>query len=152
MLAWLSMAASKLDQSFVAAATEGPGGTRTQRRAPTAHESMVGATAASMIVKPVGTPREGSRRRPSLSTLPSRARGRSGGRSRGRSIFSIYRSCTLAMLFLALHAIPSLTTSNVPTALLQPLSPAAKLQQLSGLLLGSTFIQGVRGIALQQGS
>ena len=48
------------------------------------------------------------------------------------------------MLFLALHAIPSLTTSNVPTALLQPLSPAAKLQQLSGLLLGSTFIQDER--------
>ena len=48
------------------------------------------------------------------------------------------------MLLLALHAIPSLTTSNVPTALLQPLSPAAKLQQLSGLLLGSTFIQDER--------
>ena len=48
-----------------------------------------------------------------------------------------------AMLWHALHAV-ALTVPSAPTALLQPLSPAAKLQRLSGLLLGGTLLQDAR--------
>ena len=44
------------------------------------------------------------------------------------------------MLFLAINAL----ALTAPTALLQPLTPAAKLQHLSGLLLGSTVLQDER--------
>ena len=46
------------------------------------------------------------------------------------------------MLWLGFAACLSLTTP--PTALLQPLSPGAKLKELSGLLLGSTLLQDER--------
>ena len=46
-------------------------------------------------------------------------------------------------------AILSLTTPP-PSALLQPLSPGAKLQQLSGLLLGSALLQDERAWGLLQ--
>ena len=145
MLAWLSMAASKLDQSFVAAATEGPGGTRTQRRAPTAHESMVGATAASMIVKPVGNSQRDLVVAPHSHNPPRVARARSVGRSVPWSLYLL----DLPFLHIG-HAVPRSTRDTIAynveraNSALQPLSPAAKLQQLSGLLLGSTFIQDER--------
>ena len=47
------------------------------------------------------------------------------------------------MLWLTLQA-ATLTTSGSPTALLQPLSPAAKLRQLGGLLLGSALLMDDR--------
>ena len=52
------------------------------------------------------------------------------------------------MMMLTLHAL-SLTTPP-PQALLQPLSPGAKLQQCSGLLLGSALLQDERAWELLQ--